>query len=217
MDLPSTHASVFFCPTSSPQAAAQRWEAVHRRYRDVIIAWCRKRELSHACAEDVAQEIWVRLLGQLHSYDPARGRFRSWLKAVVNNALVDYWRRQGKQAERGGIGGSVFLDRLANLASPEASTELSVAIERQANNLAAEVLARVRSRLQDTTWQAFYQTLVEKRPASEVAKELGISVASVYKNTYRVKQMLQEEYTHVHPGSQRSDVPERDDAEFISA
>src|SRR5688572_29502530 len=102
MDLPSTHASVFFSPNGDPTAAASRWEAVHRRYREVILAWCQRRELSHACAEDVAQEIWIKLLSQLHSYDPTRGRFRSWLKAVVNNALVDYWRKQGKQAERGG-------------------------------------------------------------------------------------------------------------------
>jgi len=217
MDLPSTHASVFLPADRDGVFPADRLEALHRRYRDVILGWCRRRELSAECAEDVAQEIWLKLAREIHTFDPAKGRFRSWLKAVVNNAVVDYWRRQDRQPVRAGVGGSVFLERLANLAGPEASAELSVVIERQADNIATEVLARVRARLNESTWQSFYLSQVERRSAGEVAKKLGIGIASVYKNTYRVKQMLQEEYKHVHPDGQGIVLSERDDAEPISS
>jgi hypothetical protein len=60
------------------------------------------------------------------------------------------------------------------------------------------VLERVRAKLKETTWQAFYQTMVEQRPAVDVAGERKLSVASVYKANYRVKQMLLQEYRHLH-------------------
>lgn len=211
MDLPSTHASIFVPAEKGGVLPSDRLEALHLRYRDVILGWCRRRELSQECAEDVAQEIWLKLLREIHTFDPAKGRFRSWLKAVVNNAVVDYWRRQDRQPVRAGVGGSVFLERLSNLAGPEASAELSVVIDRQAKTIAAEVLAKVRARLNESTWQSFYLCQVEGRAACEAAKELGIGIASVYKNTYRVKQMLQEEYQHVHPDGQGIVLSECDD------
>jgi len=111
--------------------------------------------------------------------------------------VTDFWRRQRQRPERGAVGGTDFLQRLGDLAGPEAAGELSGAIEDHALTTAAEVLDRVRAKLKETTWQAFYQTMVEQRPAAEVAAELNLSVATVYKANYRVKQMLLQEYSHV--------------------
>src|SRR5262249_51826229 len=38
-----------------------------------------------------------------------------------------------------------------------------------ARTTAAAILERVRAKLKETTWQAFHQTMVERRPAAEVA------------------------------------------------
>jgi hypothetical protein len=38
----------------------------------------------------------------------------------------------------------------------------------------------------------------------------------VYKYTYRVKQMLHEEYLHVHPDEAGAHLPGRDDPEAVS-
>jgi RNA polymerase sigma-70 factor (ECF subfamily) len=198
-------------PLQKADPSDDAWRAFHARYHEVILAWCRRRELTGAWAEDLTQEIWLKLLREIGRFDPAKGRLRSWLKAVVNNALTDFWRRQQDKPERGGVGGTAFLERLAALAGPDAADELSLALERRADSSAAEVLARVRERLHEKTWQAFYQTMVERRPAKEVAQELGLSVSAVYKDTYRVKQMLHKEYRDVHPSAQPGDLPGRGD------
>jgi RNA polymerase sigma-70 factor (ECF subfamily) len=215
MDIPSTHASLFV-PLQQGEGSPRAWAAFHARYHDVILTWCRRRELSSACAEDLTQEIWLKLLKDIHTYNPEKGRLRSWLKAVVNNTLTDYWRRHQAKPERGGVGGSAFLERLAGLADPEAADELSVAMEEQTDHSASEILARVQARLQPSTWQAFYQTLIEQRPAQDVARELGLSVSAVYKYTYRVKQMLEKEYLDVHPAEPGTHLPGRDDPEAVS-
>src|SRR5438105_1400327 len=123
MDIPSTHASLFV-PLQQGEQSPAAWAAFHARYHDVILTWCRRREMSSACAEDLTQEIWLKLLKDIHTYHPEKGRLRSWLKTVVNNTLTDYWRRQQARPERGGVGGSAFLERLAGLASPVCQQEL---------------------------------------------------------------------------------------------
>lgn len=216
MNLPSTHASLFV-PLNRERPCPEAWRAIHARYHDVILTWCQRRGLSLAMAEDLTQEIWLKLLHDLRKFDSAKGRLRSWLKAVVNNALTDYWRRQRNKPERDGVGGTAFLQRLGEFANPKDGDELSDALERQANTTAADMLARVRARLHESTWQAFYQTLIEKRSAQDVAQELEISVSAVYKNTYRVKQMLHEEYLHVYPHDYSSVLSKREDIAAVPA
>jgi RNA polymerase sigma-70 factor (ECF subfamily) len=198
MMTPSTHASLLLALQNDDQRE-EAWGAFQARYRDVILAWCWRRHLPQDCAEDLTQEVLLKLFQQLRTYDPAKARFRSWLKAVVNNALTDWWRRQQRRPEGVGVGGTAFLERLARLESPETADELSGVIEEQ--TILAEVFQRVQARVEPKTWQAFYQTELEKRPAADVAAELGLSIGAVCKYRGRVLEMLKEEYTHVRPPS----------------
>jgi RNA polymerase sigma factor (sigma-70 family) len=195
--MPSTHISLL-CDLGKGNRRDEAWAAFHSAYRGVILGWCQHRGLPPEDAEDLTQEVLLKLFQQLPHYrhDPARGRFRSWLKTVVNNALSDFWRRQQRRPEHA-IGGTAFLEQQGSLAALEVASEISSLIEDQSQTIATELLERVRGKVKETTWQAFYQMMVEQRPATEVAKALNLGVATVYKANYRVKQMLQQEYHHV--------------------
>ncbi len=217
MAIPSTHISLL-CELGK-SGRDESWTVFHARYRGVIFGWCLRRGLSPDDAEDLTQDALLKLFQQLPQYrhDPARGQFRSWLKTVVNNALTDFWRRQQRRPERG-AGGAALAEREGGIASPEAAAELSSAIEDQAQTIAAEVLERVRAKVKETTWQAFYRMMIEQRPAAEVAAELKLSVATVYKANYRIKQMLLQEYRHVHAErGERDPLPGSGDAEETPA
>jgi RNA polymerase sigma-70 factor (ECF subfamily) len=202
MPIPSTHLSLLSALTAGGRRE-EAWAAFQARYRDVILGWCRRRELPPDCAEDLTQEVLLKLFQELprYAYNPSQGRFRSWLKAVVNNALTDCWRRQQRRPELGGVGGTAFLEQLGNLESPDAADDLSGVIECRVKTTAAEVLERVRAKLKETTWQSFCQTMVERRPAAEVAAELGLTVGAIHKANWRIKQMMLLEYRNVQPTS----------------
>jgi RNA polymerase sigma-70 factor (ECF subfamily) len=196
--MPSTHISLL-CGLQEGGRRDEMWTAFHARYRDVILGWCLRRGLPPDAAEDLTQDVMLKLFQKLPEYrhDPARGLFRSWLKSVVGNTLTDFWRRRQRDPDADAVGGTTFLEQTHAMAEPEAVGELSVLLEDRAASEAAEVFARVRGKVKESTWQAFYQTLVEERPAAEVAAGLNLTVAGVYKATYRVKQMLLQEYRHV--------------------
>lgn len=198
MDIPTTHASLLRALQEDGRRD-ETWAAFHARYRDVILGWCLRRGLPADAAEDLTQDVMLKLFQRLPEYrhDPDRGPFRSWLKTVVNNTVTDFVRNRQNRPDGDALGGTAFLEWAHALADTDASAELSGVVEERAHTVASEVFARVRAKVKETTWQAFYLTLVEQRSAAEVATELSLSVASVYKSTYRVKQMLLEEYRHV--------------------
>ena len=55
------------------------------------------------------------------------------------------------------------------------------------------MLDRVRARVEPASWAAFCQRMIERRPAAEVAAELGLTVGAVYKAAERIKRMVIQE------------------------
>ena len=49
-------------------------------------------------AEDVTQEILVKLITKLSTFDPAKGKFRTWLYRVVANHVLNMHKRGGEVA-----------------------------------------------------------------------------------------------------------------------
>ena len=56
-----------------------------------------------ALAEDLVQEVFVRILKYRHTYD-ASSRFDTWLFRIARNARADHFRKQGPLAGVGGRG-----------------------------------------------------------------------------------------------------------------
>src|SRR5437764_578573 len=67
------------------------WDEFVERYGRHIYRWCRQWKLQDADAEDVTQDILVKLTQKLRAfaYDPSRS-FRGWLKTVAHHAWRDY-------------------------------------------------------------------------------------------------------------------------------
>jgi len=55
------------------------------------------------------------------------------------------------------------------------------------------IVERVRTQVSDDTWQAYRMTAIDGRPAADVARDLGKSVAAVYMAKSRVGKLLREE------------------------
>lgn len=199
MEIPSTHFSELkaFRNRIGEQAAKERLLV---RYRDVIFHWCLRRLHSEHDAEDLTQEVLLKLLKTLPSeaYDPSRSRFRSWLKSVVNNAITDFCRKQERNHAPQVIGGTTFGERVNNVPDARPTAEAtSVDMDEQAMN-AAEIVKHVKASSSNKSWEIFHQATVERRPAPQIANDFGVTVGAVYKTTFRVKQRLMKEYQDVY-------------------
>src|SRR5262249_25349845 len=99
-------------------ADAAAWSTFVLRYGPRIHAWCRQWRLQEADAQDVTQDVLVKLVTRMRTFDYDRARsFRAWLKTVTYHAWRDYV--HGQQRAGQGSGDSAVLAALDSLEAGE--------------------------------------------------------------------------------------------------
>jgi RNA polymerase sigma-70 factor, ECF subfamily len=69
------------------------WEELVRRHTRRVFNLCYRFTGNFTEAEDLSQEVFLRIYRTLPSYRPAFGAFPTWLTSVTRNLLVDHYRR----------------------------------------------------------------------------------------------------------------------------
>ena len=72
------------------------WEALLRGYTRKIYNLCYRFTGRVEEAEDLTQEVFIKVFQTLKSYDAAQGSFSTWLNRVARNHLVDHYRHTRK-------------------------------------------------------------------------------------------------------------------------
>lgn len=68
--------------------------ALYERYRGRLFGFLLRSTGERARAEDLFQEVWMKVIESIDRFHPERGTFRAWLFRVAANAAVDEVRRQ---------------------------------------------------------------------------------------------------------------------------
>lgn len=182
-----------------------------RAYWYPLYAFVRRQGHSPANAQDLTQEFFARLLegDALKTADPQKGRFRSFLLALLKRMLVSEWRREHRQ-KRGG-GAAVFsLDEQEaedryRFEPADAVTPETVFERRWAETVLERVLTRLEAESQGHAlgFASLQPYLVEDKgtaPFAQTAAKLGVTEpalkAVVYRLRVRYGEIFREEIAH---------------------
>ncbi|HEY7423473.1 MAG TPA: sigma-70 family RNA polymerase sigma factor [Gemmataceae bacterium] len=167
----------------------EAWARFVEVYAPLIYGYLRKRGLQDADAADLTQTCLRQVAAHVGSleYDPRRDSFRGWLFTIVRNKLRDFHDRPHRLYQ--GSGDSQVQRLLENTRAPEAD-EVGEWEREYQGSLFAWAAEQVRPSVQETTWQAFWQTAVEGKSGKEVARSLGLTTAAVYLAKSRVMARL---------------------------
>jgi RNA polymerase sigma-70 factor (ECF subfamily) len=72
---------------------AAAWEEIVQRYHRRIYNICYRFTGSGTDADDLTQEVFIKMYRTLNSYDTDRGAFMTWVTTVTRNLLVDHFRK----------------------------------------------------------------------------------------------------------------------------
>jgi RNA polymerase sigma factor (sigma-70 family) len=186
--LPTTHPTLLARLRHDPSNETA-WDEFVEQYGRHIYRWCRQWKLQDADAEDVAQEILLKLARKLRdfNYDP-KSSFRGWLKTVAHHA----WRDFVADRTLARPAGSEQIWEL--LQSVEAREDLFQKLQGAFDHEMLEAAKiQVRLRVAPHTWEAFRLVAIEGLSVTDVAAKVHMKVAMVYVAKSKVQRMLQEE------------------------
>lgn len=69
------------------------WEEIVQRYNRRIYNICYRFAGSADDAQDLTQEVFIKIFRTMSSYDMERGAFMTWVATVTRNLLVDHFRK----------------------------------------------------------------------------------------------------------------------------
>jgi RNA polymerase sigma-70 factor (ECF subfamily) len=163
------------------------WRLFESIYRPLIRNYCVRRGLQEHDIDDLTQEVFSSVNRAIPKfvYQPERGRFRAWLGTITANQVRKFFRKS--QPDR---------------AAASEESELSLEAPRDPDSDWVEVFSerilevacdRVRAGVDPKTWQTFEYLWSRGMAAADVARELRISIGTVYVNKSRVMKRLEEE------------------------
>jgi RNA polymerase sigma-70 factor (ECF subfamily) len=166
---------------------SEAWAQFVRRYGPLLYRWCRAWHLQEADAQDVTQDVLVKLARRLRDfrYDPAQS-FRAYLKTLAHYAWCDF----RADFQHSGTGG----DAQSQLDLIAARDDLGLRLQEEFDQeLLEQARQRVQQRVEPQTWEAFRLTALENLSGADAAERLNMKVTAVFKARSRVQQMLRDE------------------------
>jgi len=176
----------------------EAWRQFVELYAPAVFRMCRRRGLQEADAADVTQEVLRSVAAGPLQYDPQRGSFRSWLYGIVRNKVHDFLQHRSRHPS--GTGDSGMLELFQNV--PDAKDEAQRWEQEYQQRLFSMAAEKVRAVVDDSTWQAFWQTAIDGRTAREVAQALGMSEGAVYVAKSRVVARIKRQVNQIEGNQQ---------------
>lgn len=178
-----THTTLLARLADSRDRAA--WDEFCARYGDLIRGFCRRYGLQPADVEDVQQDVLLSLSRTLpnFTYDPARGKFRSYLKTVVIHAC----QRKLLQKSHGNTLEDVESTTRAHAADQNVDQKWEAEWRQYHLRLAMRV---IRSEFNEGDLEAFDRYAVGGEDARRIAEDLRMSVDQIYQAKSRITRRL---------------------------
>jgi RNA polymerase sigma-70 factor (ECF subfamily) len=159
------------------------------RYRNSVFSICLRMVRNWSSAEDIAQEVFIKVFSALDRYDPSY-QFSSWLNRITSNLCIDFLRREKDRTISldqpiGGEDDDLLIQIPTSTAGPDReaeSKEMMVVLEEALNSLPEHYRIIVILRHQE---QLSYE---------EISDTLGIPLGTVKARIHRARKIIIEHF-----------------------
>jgi RNA polymerase sigma-70 factor (ECF subfamily) len=148
------------------------WETLVRNHTRRVYAICYRFTSSDSEAQDLTQEVFLRLFKSLKSYRANEGAFTTWLTRMTRNLLIDHYRRTKMQRATDSI-----EDQLPVMQQQSSPTDRADAL--LAGREAGEMLQKALARLSPDLRETVILRDIEELEYREISKVLDVPEGTV--------------------------------------
>jgi RNA polymerase sigma-70 factor (ECF subfamily) len=163
------------------------WREFNERYGELLRSFARRQGLQPADCDDVAQDVLLGLSRAMggFQYDPARGKFRSYLKTAALRAIFARPQRKAGQMS------VEELDERTHVAQRDDAIEQMWEDEWRAHHIRT-AMRIVETEFNAKDCRAFCEYGLERHDPQEVAAHLQSSLDQVYKAKSMILKRMKE-------------------------
>jgi RNA polymerase sigma factor (sigma-70 family) len=167
------------------------------RYRPALLRFIRGQGIAASDAEDLAQEVLLRLFakGALARADQERGRFRAFIVGITKNVILKDRAHRSAQKRGGGVQ-PIPLDEVSGLAAPEPDAEFDRIWAEQLLFRAFESLERENPRQHETLSLQVRQQLEAKAIATRLKRTIQDVRNDLHRARKRLARIVRDEVVH---------------------
>ena len=159
---------------------AAAWEEIVQRYERRIYNLCYRFAGSADDAQDLTQEVFIKMYRTLSSYDVERGAFVTWVTSMTRNLLVDHFRKTKHDRMTDSIDASSIPDQddsptLADQLQTKAAPPDSTVQSREAQEMVHNALQKLSPELRE----AVILRDLQDRDYREIAEVLRVPEGTV--------------------------------------
>lgn len=136
------------------------------RYGDRVLGLARKICFDLMIAEEVTQEVFLRVWQKADQFDPRKGKLRTWLLTIARNRAIDRMRKEGRRPPREAV------DWIEDDWRPEVTDPLSEGDEPRWRSLRF-ALAELPAEQRETLILAYYHGMSHSQIAEYLGEPLG--------------------------------------------
>lgn len=172
------------------------WREFYETYRPLIILCGRDCGLTYEENEELVQLVMCEIFQKdilvkynidevpkdiVFQYDPSRGRFRYFLKAIIRNQAFKLYHKRREHVN------------IEEIPEPASDDKFDASWEEEwRRHIFTQAMLELRNQVQSNTFAAFEMYAVQGHPVKEVADFLNMSVNSVYVAKNRCIESLKE-------------------------
>lgn len=162
---------------------------LYDRYGGAIYSLCYRILGDATAAEDVAQEVFVRVWRNAASFEPERGRASTWMLRIAHNiALNEIRRRQSRPALAPNV---EWVQEAANISDPSAESDPATATWlRERADVIRGALSQLPEAQRKVLELAFYGGLSQSEIAAVLNDPLGTVKSRVRAGMLRLRELL---------------------------
>lgn len=165
----------------------EEFESIYNEHKTLVFNVCLHYVLNREDAQDVAQEVFVKIYHHLSQYNPETASLKTWIYRIAINQSLDFLKAR-KTKKRFG-----FMTSLFHPESNEPLHEVSHPGIRMEDKESLESLLLIIHALPEKQKTAILLTKIEDRSQKEVAEIMNTSVKAVESLIQRGKQTIEKE------------------------
>ncbi|MGZ4814028.1 MAG: RNA polymerase sigma factor [Terriglobales bacterium] len=180
---------------------AEAWEEIVRTHSRRIYNICYRFTGSSDNADDLAQDVFIKMYRTLNSFDPAKGAFTTWITTMTRNLLVDHFRKtkqdRATDSLDAGLGdeedSATLSDRIPDTA-PSADDRIQ---RRETQEMVQKAIQKLSPELREAVILRDLQDMDYKEIASALKVPEGTVKSRINRGRMELAKVLQRTYRQV--------------------